>query len=44
MVVIYNIENFLVNKKEIIDEKVKVLVYFIKYNLKMLDIIGVEEM
>ncbi|MED3538361.1 DUF6359 domain-containing protein [Bacillus toyonensis] len=40
----YNIENFSANKKETTDEKVKELAYSIKYNLKMPDIIGVEEM
>ena len=39
----YNIENFSANKKAT-DEKVKALAYSIKYNLKMPDIIGVEEM
>ncbi|KFN02627.1 endonuclease [Bacillus clarus] len=39
----YNIENFSANKKETTDEKVKALAYSIKYNLKMPDIIGVEE-
>lgn len=40
----YNIENFSANKKETSDEKVKALAYSIKYNLKMPDIIGVQEM
>ncbi|MEY8348587.1 DUF6359 domain-containing protein [Bacillus cereus] len=40
----YNIENFSANKKETSDEKVKSLAYSIKYNLKMPDIIGVQEM
>lgn len=40
----YNIENFSANKKETSDEKVRRLAYAIKYNLKMPDIIGVQEM
>ncbi|KEK24905.1 DUF6359 domain-containing protein [Bacillus gaemokensis] len=40
----YNIENFSANKKETSDEKVKALAYSIKYNLKMPDIIGIQEM
>ncbi|MDM5153758.1 DUF6359 domain-containing protein [Bacillus sp. DX1.1] len=40
----YNIENFSANKKQTSDEKVKELAYSIKYNLKMPDIIGVQEM
>ncbi|HDX9577521.1 TPA: chitobiase/beta-hexosaminidase C-terminal domain-containing protein [Bacillus pseudomycoides] len=40
----YNIENFSANKKDTSDEKVRRLAYAIKYNLKMPDIIGVEEM
>ncbi|MFI8705955.1 DUF6359 domain-containing protein [Bacillus sp. NPDC077411] len=40
----YNIENFSANKKDTSDEKVRRLAYAIKYNLKMPDIIGVQEM
>lgn len=40
----YNIENFSANAKETSDEKVKAIAYSIKYNLKMPDIIGVQEM
>ncbi|HHQ2481155.1 TPA: DUF6359 domain-containing protein [Bacillus cereus] len=40
----YNIENFSANAKQTSDEKVKRLAYAIKYNLKMPDIIGVQEM
>ncbi|ABS21165.1 DUF6359 domain-containing protein [Bacillus cytotoxicus] len=40
----YNMENFSANQKETSDEKVKALAYSIKYNLKMPDIIGVQEM
>ncbi|MGG0274894.1 DUF6359 domain-containing protein [Bacillus rhizoplanae] len=40
----YNIENFSANIKETSDEKVRRLAYAIKYNLKMPDIIGVQEM
>lgn len=40
----YNIENFSANEKETTDEKVKQLAYSIKYNLKMPDIIAVQEM
>lgn len=40
----YNIENFSANAKQTSIEKVKRLAYAIKYNLKMPDIIGVQEM
>ncbi|WP_044880788.1 DUF6359 domain-containing protein [Bacillus cereus group sp. BfR-BA-01315] len=40
----YNIENFSANAKETSNEKVKAMAYSIKYNLKMPDIIGVQEM
>ncbi|EJR89803.1 hypothetical protein IKG_05973 [Bacillus cereus VD200] len=40
----YNIENFSANVQQTSDEKVKRLAYAIKYNLKMPDIIGVQEM
>ncbi|KEK20137.1 endonuclease [Bacillus manliponensis] len=40
----FNIENFSANEKETSDEKVQKLAYAIKYNLRMPDIIGIQEM